>query len=265
MLARLVASLLAVLAVGAVPAPAADAAGTKCVALVVDFTTLGGSVTSSCVTVATTATGSDVLVKGHHTVTFDPRYGNDFICAIDGKPATGCHGTDDTHFWAYYHRAPHSNSWQISQEGAGTYKPANTATEGWVYDNGSSPAPKPSNVPYQSICANVASASPTPAPTATRRTTAATAPPTHHAMATMTPRATASPSTAGVTTLSAVAPPPPTPTPTPPPSSASSPATTDAAASRHSAKRFPWPLGLAVLVAAGLGTAAVVKLRRSSG
>ena len=93
---------------------AATAAGSKCVALVVDSTHVGGSVSSACVTVATSASGSDVLVAGHHKVTFDPRYGNDFVCAIDGVPAGGCHATDDTHYWAYYHRAPGRTAWHIS-------------------------------------------------------------------------------------------------------------------------------------------------------
>jgi len=264
-LARLLASLLAALAVGAISAPAADAAGTKCVALVVDFTTLGGSVSSSCVTVPTNATGSDVLVKGHK-VTFDPRYGNDFVCAIDGKPAGGCHGNDNTHFWAYFHRAPHSSSWQISQEGAGTYQPANTASEGWIYDNGDSSAPKPSNVPYNSICANVKSPSPTPSPTTTprpSRSAATAAAPTHHATATATATtrvaATATgrsstPTVAAVTTDMATAP------------STSSPASAvTAAASHHSGGGFPWPLAVAAIAAIGLGAGAVVKLRRSPG
>jgi len=260
-LARLLASLLAVLAVGAVPAPAADAAGTKCVALVVDFTTLGGSVSSSCVTVPTNATGSDVLVKGHK-VTFDPRYGNDFVCAIDGKPAGGCHGNDNTHFWAYYHRAPRSNSWQISQEGAGTYQPANTATEGWIYDNGDSSAPKPSNVPYGSICANVKSPSPTASPTTAptpRRSAAAAATPTHHATAAGTAAPTrtvrASTPTVAVTTLTATAPSTPR----------RASAVNAAAASHHDGRSFPWPLAVTGLAAVGLGAGAVVKLRRSPG
>lgn len=261
MLARLLASLLAVLALGAVPAPAADAAGTKCVALVVDFTTLGGSVSSSCVTVPTNATGSDVLVKGHK-VTFDLRYGNDFVCAIDGKPAGGCHGNDNTHFWAYYHRAPRSNSWQISQEGAGTYQPANTATEGWIYDNGDSSAPKPSNVPYSRICANVKSPSPTASPTTAptpRRSAAAAATPTHHATATATAAPTrtvrASTPTVAVTTLTATAPSTPR----------RASAVNAAAASHHDGRSFPWPLAVAGLAAVGLGAGAVVKLRRSPG
>jgi hypothetical protein len=156
---------------------AAAAATTKCVALVVDFTTTGGGVMSSCVTVPSDASGSDVLVSGHHKVTFDPRYGNDFVCAIDGVPASGCRGVDDTHFWAYYHRSPGGSSWQISQEGAGTYQPKNASTEGWIYNDGQSSAPQPRNVPYASICPKQASPPPSPRPSktaATRVTTTST-------------------------------------------------------------------------------------------
>jgi hypothetical protein len=263
-LARLVAGVLALVVVGAAPAPAATAAGTKCVALVVDFTTLGGSVSSSCVTVKTSAAGSDVLQKGHHTVAFDPRYGNDFVCAIDGKPASGCHGNDNTHYWVYYHRAPRSSTWQISQEGAGTYRPANTSTEGWVYDNGSSSAPRPRDVPYSSIC--TASPSPTPVHSSSTARAASTATPTRQPAATTpatrAPPATraASPATPPPTRASTAAPavsaqPQPTLTPTP---SVTSVADT-------SETGFPWRLVVAGLAAFGVGVAAVVRLRKPSG
>jgi len=240
---------------------AATAAGSKCVALVVDFSHVGGSVSSACVTVPTSASGSDVLVAGHHKVTFDPRYGNDFVCAIDGVPAGGCHATDDTHYWVYYHRAPGGSAWHVSQEGAGTYKPANASTDGWVYDDGASSAPTPRDVPYASICTKP-SPSPTPArtasptsapvssasaahPLARRSTTAATAPPQRVVAASASP----------VTTLSASAPAP------------SVSASSVAARATHGHRMLRVPLGLviALIAAAALGAAAVVRLRRSSG
>jgi hypothetical protein len=140
-------------------------------------------VSSSCVTVAADASGSDVLAKGGHHVTFDKRYGDNFVCAIDGRPAGGCHATDSTHYWVYYHRPAHASSWQVSTEGAGTYQPANASTEGWVYDNGASTAPRPANVPYSSICRQTATSSPTPTPTRTHASTA-------KATATAKPKAT---------------------------------------------------------------------------
>ena len=263
MLARRLASATAVVfaAVGVLAtSTAAIGAGSKCVALVVDFSHVGGSVSSACVTVPSSATGSEVLVAGHHKVTFDPRYGNDFVCAIDGIPAGGCHATDDRHYWVYYHRAPGSTAWHVSQEGAGTYKPANTSTEGWVYDDGASTAPTPRDVPYKSICtkpppsqspspAAAKSASPVPVRTSPRaaapaRSPTPTTPVSHHSsQQQVVARASAS----AVTTA------------------ASAPPALPTATHRHAMERVPFAVVLAIVAALGLGIAAIVRLRRSSG
>jgi hypothetical protein len=253
------AALVAAVGAGAVPT-AATAAGTKCVALVVDFTQTGGSVSSACVSVPTNATGSDVLVDGHHRVSFDPRYGNDFVCSIDGVPAGGCHATDGAHYWVYYHRAAGSRSWQVSQEGAGTYKPPNAATEGWVYDNGDSHAPAPRDVPYSSIC------------TATPNTAAPTKPPasaTASAATASGPKATA---WGGAAAPAPVRRTPPTAAPSPTLRTAPSafgtsrPAQPVASVDPPRARRphrIPWALVVGVLAVAGLGGAAAIRLRRT--
>ena len=264
MLARRLALATAVVAAAVgvfATSTAANGAGSKCVALVVDFSQVGGSVSTACVTAPTSATGSEVLVDGHHKVTFDPRYGNDFVCAIDGVPAGGCHATGDTHYWVYYHRAPGATSWHVSQEGAGTYKPANTSTEGWVYDNGASTAPTPRNVPYKSICTKPpASASPSPSPKTTQSSTpaktsshalapapsatrTAAASPRHSSPQQMVARATASTSSS-----------PPT-----------APQVIPVAARQHAKHGMPSGVIVGIVVALGLGTAAFVRLRRSSG
>lgn len=235
---------------------AATAADSKCVALVVDFSHVGGSISSACVTVPTKATGSDVLVAGHHKVTFDPRYGDDFICAIDGVPAGGCHATDDTHYWVYYHRAPGRTAWHVSQEGAGTYKPANTSTEGWVYDDGSSPAPTPRDVPYTSICTK-----PPPSPSPTHSATSSpsparsvTASPTSSTTTAHRPASRHSSLPAVVATTSAA-----TPTASP---SESAPRTLAVAAHRQRTHHVPLALIVGLVAAVGLGATAVVRMRR---
>jgi hypothetical protein len=155
----------------------AHAAATICVALVVDFHSPDTPVSTTCARVPAGSSGSDVLGSAHR-VTFDPRYGQDFVCAIDGKPAGGCSAVDGTHGWVYYHRAPGATSWTFSQEGAGSYQPRNASTEGWVYNDGSTTAPRPRDIPYDEICPPT-SATPTPTARATSnrpapRTAAAT-------------------------------------------------------------------------------------------
>jgi hypothetical protein len=222
-------ALLALVVAGAwavvgIPATTAHAGGTICVALVVDFGDLGGGVSTTCARVPDGSTGVDVLTKSHR-VTFDPRYGEDFVCAIDGKPAGGCSSVDGTHDWVYYHRAPGARSWTFSSEGAGTYKPRNSSTEGWVYDDGTSPAPRPPDVAYDQICPR---ATPAPAPTwtATSAPAVAKAQPTSAAptatTAVTTPSTTA-PSTRGHHAPRAVVAVPTPPSTTPQPSSPASP------------------------------------------
>ena len=60
------------------------------------------------------ATGVDVLEAGGHTVGF--RH-DGLVCTIDGLPKTGCAAVDDTHYWAYFHRAPGATTLDLQQRG----------------------------------------------------------------------------------------------------------------------------------------------------
>lgn len=159
---------------GAGTTTAAQASGgTICVALVVDGTPLGSNVSTSCAKVAKGATGIDVLQAAGHTVGFR----NDgLVCTIDGLPKTGCSAVDDSHFWAYFHRAPGKTSWTYSTEGPSTYRPVNASTEGWVYRDGTDATP--ANVPYSQICKTKPTPSPSPTPSHK---------PSHHPSASPTP------------------------------------------------------------------------------
>jgi hypothetical protein len=142
---------------GWAPAAQANAGGTICVALVVDFGDLGGGVDSTCATVHKGATGYDVLHAGGHTFTICP---NGVLGSIDGKPADGCSEMkDNKHYWSYWHRAPGGSQWTYSDEGGGSYRPANASTDGWHWMD--SP---PANVAYDRICKPQPSATPTRAP-----------------------------------------------------------------------------------------------------
>lgn len=232
-----------------------------CVALVVDFTAFGGNVDTTCAHVTKGSSGSDVLTSAHK-VTFDPRYGNDFVCAIDGVPANGCHGVDNTHYWAYYHRAPGSSTWQISNEGAGTYEPANASSEGWVYDNGDSNAPQPKNVPFPPNCraatTSTTVASRSPSPTA--------APPTRPSATTPRPSPSPTPvrSTPSKTHLPDVTSPNPVTTMSVGPPS---PSTTPVAirAPHPSGRGIPWTTLGGVAAAVAIGLAAWMRAKRGAG
>jgi hypothetical protein len=264
----LVAALCAVAGTFGAPAARASSKPTICVALVVDGRALGSNVSTGCAKVSKGATGVAVLEAADHRIGFRD---DGLICTIDGLPKTGCASVDDTHYWAYFHRAPGATSWTYSTEGASTYQPVNDSTEGWVYDNGTSLTPD--NVPYSQICKSKSkakpTASPTPAPhptttprppasrhkTATPATAASAVAPAatahrhhHHRQRGGDPRGSSGPTTAV-----------PTPTPTPTITSAAL-AGTGAASSRHHVGRDV--LVVALLVAA-FGAAGVASYRRA--
>ncbi|HET7311338.1 MAG TPA: hypothetical protein VFJ17_08435 [Mycobacteriales bacterium] len=219
--------LYVTVAVG-LPTPHVAAADTICVALVVDFSPLGGNVDSGCTKVPSGANGYDVLRAGGH------RYGicgNGIIGTIDGQPANGCQIKDKDHYWGYWHRKPGSSTWTFSNYGAGGYHPVEGSTEGWVWENGSTSPP--ANVPYPTGCHSPPSSpSPSPAP---RTTSSSTAAGTTSAAATAGAGSASRPSRSEVTTAAArrhaaarararaSANAPGTPTPTPPSSQSASP------------------------------------------
>lgn len=253
------------------PAAAGATAATHrmiCVGLVVDARSIGSDVRTSCAKVSNGATGVDVLEAGGHALTF--RH-DGLLCTIDGLPRSGCAGVDDTHYWAYFHRAPGATTWVYSSEGPSTYQPADDSTEGWVYDNGTLRSPE--SVPYSRICP--ADARPTSAPTSspspppTHRPSATPAPPTPSPQPHASATPPASPATHGHQGAGSA---PPTHRPsTPPASSPASPPATASATSAALAGSVPPPaqhhnipgliIGLAVLAA--LGAATAVRFRRS--
>jgi hypothetical protein len=245
--------------VGATAARASDS-HKICVALVLDGRALGSDVSTSCAKVRKGATGVDVLQAAGHRVTFR----NDgLLCTIDGLPKTGCADIDDTHYWAYFHRAPGKTRWTYSTEGSSTYQPVNDSTEGWVYDNGS--ARTPENIPYSQICTSEPpKTTPTPAPAPTHHqrpqssstpSAATSAKPSHSA--------TATPSHSSrhhhrkpAGTLSATH----LPTPSDSPSSAALTGGAPSDSNHHGL--LDLLVGLAVV--AGLGGLAAVRFRRSA-
>jgi hypothetical protein len=224
---------------------------TICVALVVDARSIRSDVSTSCAKVPKGATGIDVLEAAGHRVGFR----NDgLLCTIDGLPKSGCSDVSDTHYWAYFHRAPGATKWTYSSEGASTYQPVNRSTDGWVYDNGS--ALTPENVPYSQICTTKATSKPTATPT----------PPTSSPTQTPTPTPRASKSRPAPHHTKA---PPVSPTPTTGVVAATSPSPSTTSAILAGAlpppsNRHGWlDLLIGLIVVAVLGVSAAVRFRRA--
>lgn len=128
-----------------VQAPPA-AASASCVAVIVDFTRLGGDVQTGCAQ-GDPATGFQALTKAGFGYTPRPRDG--LVCQVDAQPA--CADTTSSHYWSYWYRNPGSRTWVYANQGAGTHNPKPGGTEGWVWQDGGANEPPP-NTAATTIC-----------------------------------------------------------------------------------------------------------------
>lgn len=130
-------------AVGAAPAAAIDASrGTPgyCpdangVTVVVDFQELGGATIIRCAP-GEQSTGLAALKNAGIQVTGTARWGEAFVCRIEGKPGPQSEPCIDTPpanaYWSYWY-APNGGTWQYSQFGATSRTPPLGSFEGWSF------------------------------------------------------------------------------------------------------------------------------------
>ncbi len=136
-------STLAVLAAtgGALVAvsPAAQAAPCAGVAVVVDFTALGGTTQTACAP-GDPASGLAALTGAGFTYGFVPRQPG-FVCRINALP-NPCNGAPVTAYWSYWHAQP-GGTWTYSTSGAAGHDPAPGSVEGWAFGAGQAPSVAP--------------------------------------------------------------------------------------------------------------------------
>lgn len=145
-MSRLRAGVLAVFAAAgiltAAPAHAITGSGTPgfCpdaggVTVVVDFQELGGSTIVRCAP-GEQASGLTALKNAGFQITGTQRWGEAFICRIEGKPGAGdesCINTPPASaYWSYWH-SPNNGSWTYSQWGVTARKPPQGSFEGWSF------------------------------------------------------------------------------------------------------------------------------------
>ncbi|WP_408058075.1 hypothetical protein [Verrucosispora sioxanthis] len=152
-----------------------DAAG---VTVVVDFKELGGGTVVRCAP-GDQATGLAALKAAGFQIAGTLRWGEGFICRIEGKPSASTEKCVDTPpasaYWSYWH-APNGGSWTYSDKGVLNRKPPSGSFEGWSFslNRNADKAPRPA----------VAPARPAPAP----RTTPPAPPPAPRTSAPAPPR-----------------------------------------------------------------------------
>ncbi|WP_410666827.1 hypothetical protein [Amycolatopsis sp. cmx-4-68] len=137
--AAVCALLLAACFTGAAPASATGTEGSCAegggVTVVVDFGDLGPQPLVRCAPGAP-ANGIAALQDAGIEVAGSQKYGLAVACRIAGKPGPdveSCAGMPSaTAYWSYWH-ASAGGTWQSSQEGAQTAKPAPGGFEGWAF------------------------------------------------------------------------------------------------------------------------------------
>ncbi|MFI5837985.1 hypothetical protein ACIA5A_30375 [Micromonospora sp. NPDC051300] len=152
--------VLALAVAGTLTAPAAPAAaaGTAgyCpdasgVTVVVDFHQLGGGTVIRCAR-GDQGTGLAALKNAGFPITGTLRWGEGFICRIDGKPSAATEKCVDTPpasaYWSYWH-ASNGGSWTYSDKGVANRKPPAGSFEGWSFslNRNANDAPRPGATP----------------------------------------------------------------------------------------------------------------------
>ncbi len=136
-----------------------DATG---VTVVVDFQDLGGTTIVRCAPGAQ-STGLAALKNAGFQIAGTARWGESFVCRIEGKPgadAEKCVNTPPANaYWGYFH-ASNGGGWKYSDFGVTNRKPPPGSFEGWSFakDEAAGAIPAPRIAPARPVAA------PPPAP-----------------------------------------------------------------------------------------------------
>jgi len=168
--------------VGAAPVSACTAQSG--VIVIVDFTAFGGDIERGC-DPGQPATTLDAMHTAGFATAGTARYGDAFVCRIDGRPSSKKEACTDTppaaSSWAFYVARPTDRAWTYSAAGVLSYQPPSGTLIAFAFGNYAKPGVLPSG----------ATVTTTTTTTAPRRTTV---PPTHPAVTGQgTPTATTAP------------------------------------------------------------------------
>ncbi|MFF0483329.1 hypothetical protein [Streptomyces sp. NPDC004435] len=115
------------------------------VTVVIDFQELGGPLIIRCAR-GSQSTGHAALKNAGIQIAGTNRWGEAFICRIEGKPGPGSEPCIDTPpasaYWSYWH-APNGGNWTYSQWGVTNRKPPTGSFEGWSFSKNKSSTTNP--------------------------------------------------------------------------------------------------------------------------
>jgi hypothetical protein len=246
-------------------APASACSAQSGVTVIVDFTHFGGNIERGCDPGAP-ATALDAMHTAGFAVAGTARYGDAFVCRIDGRPSPKHEACTDTppasSSWAFYFARSTDRAWTYSAAGVLSYRPAAGTLIAFAFGNYAKPGVLPSGATVT-----------TTTTTAPRR---ATVPPTSPPVtALVAPTATTAPAPFVVPPASPSASTPPTTKapPHPPASTRPSPTTTTTGGPRIVDKTAsppappaddsgsPLPVIITVVLVAAIGAGAFALIR----
>jgi hypothetical protein len=108
---------------------------TNGVTVIVDFKALGGGIQRGCA--MNPSSGLDALQKAGFGTAGTNRWGNAFVCRIDGKPGNPPEACLDTPpgnaYWAYYSAKASDAGWKYVSVAATLTRPGPGSIEGWAF------------------------------------------------------------------------------------------------------------------------------------
>jgi len=254
--------------VGAAPVSACTAQSG--VIVIVDFTAFGGDIERGC-DPGQPATTLDAMHTAGFATAGTARYGDAFVCRIDGRPSSKKEACTDTppaaSSWAFYVARPTDRAWTYSAAGVLSYQPPSGTLIAFAFGNYAKPGVLPSGATVTTTTTTTAARRTTvppthPAVTGQRRPTATTAP---------TPGIAPGPTTSVATPTTAKQPKHPASTTTTRPDAStttSGPRMVDKTASApiddgdDSGSPLPAILTVVLVAALGAGGFAVIRTRR---
>jgi MYXO-CTERM domain-containing protein len=251
-------------------APASACTARSGVTVIVDFTSFGGDIERGCDS-GQPGTALDALNAAGFSTAGTTRYGDAFVCRIDGRPGSEHEACVDTppasSSWSFYFARPSDRAWTYSAAGVLTYRPPSGSLLAFAFGDYAKPGVLPSGATATTTSTTTA-APPTPStqpPVTALAGPIATAPPPVVTPPAATAVTTAPPST--TTTAPRTAPPTTTTraaTTTAGPRIVDKTASGPVSSGGDSGSPLPAVITVALLAALGGGAFALIRSRRRS-
>jgi hypothetical protein len=175
-------------------APASACTAQSGVTVIVDFAYFGGAIERGC-DAGQPANALDAIQAAGFSTAGTARYGDAFVCRIDGRPSPKNEACTDTppadSSWSFYYARPNDRSWTYSAAGVLGFQPPSGSLIALAFGNHTKPRVLPSGAVVTTTTTTVAPRRP-PSPSTTTAVTALANPPT-----TVQPAVTVAPATAG--------------------------------------------------------------------